>query len=303
MERWKIINILHETNNHIIYNVLPIFNNNISSNDFNDLISTKWILKFIKDGDVNEINFINNLNKYEKTLFIRIPISKTYRYYIDTPKKYTWYAMEKYDSTVYDSIKFCQDNIILLGNYMTNFFEYLHLVKMQIHGDIKAANILVNFNKNVKFKIIDYESISKPDLNISCKKLTINGYYYYCLGCESNCSYLSFRMDLQAFGIILLNLCISNNEYKWLDWQQQALKLYEKACTNNQYIYLNMMRNDSFNNIRYLVKNKKHQNIIIKYFNIISKQGWNKYPNYSVYIELKELFKIIPNKNFRRNSI
>lgn len=305
MQKWKIINILNETNNHIIYNVSPIFDKNISSDDFNDLISTKWVLKFIKDNNIHEIEFINNLNIYEQFSFIRTPISKSYRYNID--KNNTWYTMERYDNSVSESVKFCQDNMILLGNYMINFFEYLHLIKRKVHGDIKAANILVNINKTKHFKIIDYESISDPDLNISCKNEGKDSYYYYCLGCESNKSFISFRMDLQAFGIILLNLAISNEKYKWLDWQIKALELYQKKykCIINKYRYLNTMRKESFANIYNLIKNKKHQKIIFKYFDIISKQEWNKYPNPLVYNELKELFKIkyYKFKNYRRNSI
>jgi hypothetical protein len=129
MQKWKIINILNTTNNHIIYNVSPIFDKNISSDDFNDLISTKWVLKFIIDNNINEIEFINNLNIYEQFSFIRTPISKLYRYNIDTNN--TWYTMERYDNSVSESVKFCQDN-----NYWPSYNEFEALKEFYMLGTL-----------------------------------------------------------------------------------------------------------------------------------------------------------------------
>ena len=310
--KWKIIDILKNNNGHIIYYVSPIIDKNTTKQEFDDLVDIKWIMKYSIQDNSNEINIINEMKLYENELCIRMPISEKYRYEINHEEKYSWYITERYENSIYNSPKFCKNNLKLLGHYMINFFEWLHLEKQKIHGDIKPENIVVNSSKKIQenyFKIIDYDTISFPDFDVTCEESSFNGYYYYHLGCNSNESYLSFKMDLQAFGMILLNLCMSNGKYNLLEWQCKASQLYKdkySVSQTNQYKYLNIIRKSSFTNVLSFIENEEHKQLISKYFSIIHKQGWNKNPNPIVYTELKELFKL-PEKSskikIRRKSI
>ena len=298
--KWKIKDILKNNNSHILYYVSPIISNDTTKEEFTDLTNVKWIMKYSSYDYTNEINIINEMKLYENKLCVRMPISERYRYEINYIEKYSWYIMERYENSVYNLPKFCKNNLKLLGNYMINFFEWLHLKEKKIHGDIKPDNIIVNTSKKIQdnnyFKLIDYDTIDLPDFSLRCDKLPINGYYYYYLGCNSNESYLSFRMDLQAFGMILLNLSMSKTRYNWLEWQHRASLLYKGHYDNtynmNQYKYLDIVRKSTFDNIFYMIENKNNQDLIMKYFNIINEQAWGKEPNIQVYIELKELFKL-----------
>ena len=309
--KWKIIDILKNNNGHVIYYVSPIIDKNTTKQEFTDLIDTKWIMKYSLHDYSNEINIINEMKLYENKLCIKMPISERYRYEINHEGKYSWYITERYDSSVYNSPKFCKNNLKLLGHYIINFFEWLHLKEKKIHGDIKPDNIVVNSSKKIQnvdyFKLIDYDTIDYPNFDVTCENSSFNGYYYYNLGCNSNESYLSFRMDLQAFGMILLNLSMSKEKYNWLEWQHKASLLYkEKYNEQYQYKYLNIIRKSSFTNILNLIENKGNKLIISKYFNIIQEQPWSESPNPHVYTELKELFKL-PEKTYkikiRRKSI
>ena len=155
--------------------------------------------------------------------------------------------------------------------------------KKIIHGDIKSENILINFkNTNTPFCLIDFESLCKPD-KITCENDLPCGYYYYALGCESDKPYYSYRMDLQAFGIILWNLTLSVENFYKFDWQDRGNYNYNKRKNFNEFKYLNALRNI----------NGEKNDLIKNYFEIIEKVDWyDTEVDPDIYKKIKDLVKL-----------
>ena len=278
---WSIESLIEQKNDTIIYNVVPFINITISNDLANELVNTKWVIKIISNY-LREIKIIENHNIYNIPFSIKMPSDKKFRSGFDNGKG--WYVMEKYDGNLRNNFLFGKNKIKLLVLNIISFIEYIHINKKMVHGDIKPDNILVKFDNNDNpFKLIDFESLTEPDL-INCYEQGRDGYYYYGLGCYSDTSYFSYRMDLESFGMILWSLTLSIENFYKFNWQDIAFHKYEYyKNTENIYDYLNELRKNTLEN-----KN----DIITKYFEIISELDWyESNPKGDIYTKIKELFK------------
>ena len=284
LKDWILLDLIFKNYKSFIYNIIPKKNDTLSEEDKKFLYKNKWVLKIADDP--REINAITSLELYNNNLCIKI--YKNSLHY-DSLNKQSWYIMEKYENTIYNNFKYGQDNLIKLGKYMIEFFEWLHIENEKIHGDIKSNNIMFksSYNDN-PFKLIDYEFIDNQNIHLLCNEDEKNSYYYYHIGCEYNKPYFSFRMDLEAFGYVLHSMALSKESYYLLEWQDRALEYYESKKFTNEYIDLNFIRNSC--KIEDTLKNNKYKDIIIKYFDIIKKQDWFENPCIEVYKDLKKIF-------------
>jgi len=294
-DKWQIIDIIEsKQNNMYIYNVTPIFDNNTSEIIKMNLQNKKWVMKLIISNVHNNQVYkdeIENIEKYElynNPYFISMPIDSSfrsgmYRSYINGMyNNKCWYAMEKYDSNLKNSFLFGKNKMKLLISNIINTIEWLHLTKNRVHGDIKIDNILVNFNTIEKpFCLIDYETIAKPNFE-KCIENLPNGYYFYALGCSSDKSFTSYRMDLEAFGNILWCLTLSIDKYYRFSWQILAFNYYENNKITSDFDNLNKLRNNE--------TNIEMNDLVKSYFNIISDVDWcEENPNPDIYKRIKEL--------------
>jgi serine/threonine protein kinase len=272
---WKIKNIISSVRDTYILLVEPI-NNNYEN-------TIEWIMKYRYDSVIDEYSIYikYNLDKCEYAL--KIPSDN-----MNTHDRYnfnSWYIIESYDSDIGDDINFAYENIDKLVICVINFLKYIHCNKNIIHGDIKLKNILYKKKSNILFKVCDYESLAKPELDSICKKDKDGSYYYY-LGCDPNESYLSFRMDLEAFGTILWHITNKINKNDKMNWQKKALEYYDlkNKISSEGYQHLEILKNESILN---------QDEIIKTYFKIISKISWKEVnkPDENVYDEIIELFK------------
>lgn len=282
-EKWLIIDILESKKMQtIIYNVKSSINENIY------LENKKWVMKLIlssKDSEVytEEIDNIEKYELYNNPFCVAMPTELSLRSGIYENK--SWYVMEKYDNNLTKAFLFGKNNMKLLISNVIDLIEWLHISKNRVHGDIKSDNILINFTDTRKpFCLADYESITKPNNNICIKNLP-NGYYYYGYGCLSDKPYMSYRMDLQAFGYILWNLTTSVESYNKFNWQLKAFAYYDKNKINSEF--------DDLNDIRFMHDMNTNKTELIKsYFNIISEVDWfERNPNPDIYKRIRELIK------------
>ena len=271
---WKIESIIEEKLDSAIYNVVPSTLEDKSI----ELYENDWVIK-ITNYDT-EIKVIESLKIYEIPFACKMPSNYQNRH--GFYKKNNWFILEKYDDNLLNNFMFGKQNLNLLILNIIDFIEWLHVEKKQIHGDIKAPNIIVKkTNINKPFCLIDYESIQEPDLTIICKDNLPNGYYYYSLGCDINESYLSYRMDLEAFGIILWVLTLSEEKYYSFAWQDSAYYYYNKHEKTNYFNYIDKTRQ---------INIKPKNDLITKYYDIINKVKWtDKIANPDIYKNIKNL--------------
>ena len=287
-DKWMLIDILeNKDNSTVIYNVKPINKKYFFFNNKYSVVDDKiWVMKrfYFKNNDNKYSDELNNIEKYKLydcKFCISMPENPEYRFGHDLIG--AWYTMEKYDGNLKNNFLFGKNKIKLLISNIIDFFEWLHITKSRVHGDVKVDNILVKFTENERpFVIIDYESISEPE-NILCLNNLPNGYYYYGLGCKSDKPYISYRMDLEAFGYILWSLTLSVEQYIKFNWQRQSFILYETGKKKNEFNLLDEIRNNSF-------INTDMNDLIKSYFNIISKVDWfDKNPNPDVYKQIRNI--------------
>lgn len=283
-KNWILVKTLIKNEKSLIYNILPIIDKNSSEEYQTFLSNKKWILKVTDDP--YEIHIIEYLKMYDNELCIKIDKTSLFR---DDKTKINWYVMEKYDNNIYADIKFAKKNLMKLGDYMCKFLRWLHIENHNIHGDIKANNIVFdNSNKDYPFKIIDYESIRPPSKKLLCDESHYENCYFYYLGCDYNKPYYSYRMDLEAFGRILFSLEVSDDYYQLSEWQTEAIKCYDLKMYNSFFrLALLKQAENKEAELEYSI----HKNTILKYFNIIRNQDWFDEPNVEVYDELEKLFK------------
>ena len=196
---------------------------------------------------------------------------------------YDWYVIELYTDDIGKNIKFVKDNFSKLLISMCNFLKFLHRERCLVHGDIKLQNVLFKEDANILFKICDYETIKKPNLSTICREAGYDGYYYYSLGCYPDKSYNTYRMDLEAFGIILWSVMSSEDGVKKkLEFQQKSWSYYENKIKDDKYEHLDILKEKDKENMPEIIK---------KYFEIISFVDWELQipPNISVYNKINNL--------------
>lgn len=287
--KWFIIDILEKKGHTLIYNVKPVLDEKTSETIKNNLSGIKWVLKYIKeDASHPYTEEIDNIEKYElyKSPFcIKMPEDNSYRSGIFDNK--SWYVMEKHDSSLKNHFLFGKNKIQLLISNIIDSLEWFHIEKKRVHGDIKIDNILINFKNDEKpFCLIDYESMAEPN-SVTCAKNLPNGYYYFGLGCTSDKPFISYRMDLQAFGYLLWCLTLSVDSYFRFNWQDKAFGYYDQNKITSEF--------DDLVKVRFTENATSYMNDLIKsYFNIITEVDWfEKNPNPDIYKRIKGL--ISPN--------
>lgn len=286
-DNWEIIKEIKNNNhNNIFFRVNPIIKPDLSEDEQKELTSKKWILKYAIDYKI-EVLLIEQNKIYQNKLCVPMPQIASYR------KKYlekdSWYVMEKCDGSLFDFILTAKSNLNELMVYMIDVFDWLHCKEGKVHGDIKLENILIknSISKN-NFYIIDYETITKPKDYI-CKEDLPNGYYYYYIGCLPDKPYYSFRMDLEAFGMILVQIYLSETSPLHFKWQNKANKYYTKKITENFFDKLDKEKFYEMSDEMKKVDNK----MILQYLEIIKQQDWDaKFPNLAVYNQLKQIFNL-----------
>ena len=277
---WKLMKLIYKQNNITLYYVIPYINNTQSAELIDELLNTRWVIKIIKrNNHDDEINIIKNLDLQNRPFAIKFPSDTKYCYGID--KEYSWYVMEYYTGNISKHIVSSKQNINHLIFDVISFLEWLHVKKNLVHGDIKAENIVYKKVNNI-YRLIDYENITRPR-SITCRQDLPNGYYYYGHGCEMDKPYYSYKMDLQAFGFILINIYTSNLHYELFFWQEKAFSYYNKQTIED---YFDMLDEKRYTELL----NYKYSDIISKYFDIIKNIGWyDIVPDPNIYKQIKIL--------------
>lgn len=289
-KKWNIKKVLVNNSKTSIYEVEPNFDLEDNKNEEikKEILSTKWVLKYTRNWQ-RELRIINELKLYEDNdLFIRMPKEKIFRGEIHP--SYSYFTMEKYDSTLRNDYMFAKQNLKNLGKYLIDVLSHLHLKLNKTHGDIKCDNILIKYSKSQPFILMDYECIKEPD-EIICQAELPEGYYYYYLGCYFDKPAFSYRNDLQIVGYIFYSLALSTDkEYVISSWQSYAMDFYNENIKKNDFEFLETIRKNDV--VKENLINNEYKNIIVSYFDIIEKQDWYGKPNPEVYEKLQDLFKI-----------
>jgi serine/threonine protein kinase len=280
---WILHKIICDNHKSIIYDVmLDVSDNNVNDDDVKELENKKWILKGIKN-ETEEINIINILQLYKNDNsrnfnIVKMPSNSKHRYgYVYNNNIYMWCVMEKYDNDIGQELDYCINNYKKIMLYLLNFVEWLHTTKKLIYGDIKLPNIVLNKIED-KLSIIDFESIDVPN-NIICSSGLPDGYYYYGFGCDNNISYYSYKSELQIIGYMLCHIL---EQPKQMRWRDISFDYYKKNIKQNNFIYLNILKELHYKNMPEIVK---------KYFEIIKNLDWRENNiDPSIYTELKKLF-------------
>jgi serine/threonine protein kinase len=289
-KKWQLNKVLVCNSKTTIYNVEPKFDFEDNTNEElkNDILSTKWVLKYTSHWE-RELRIINQLKLYENDeLFIKMPKDKIFRGEIFP--SFSYFVMEKYDSTIRDNFKFARENLKKLGKYLIDVLSFLHLKLNKIHGDIKCDNILIKYSKSQPFILMDYECIKEPD-EVLCQSELPEGYYYYYLGCYFDKPHFSYRSDLQTVGYLFYSLAMSTHkEYVITSWQNYAMDFYNEDLKKNDFEFLETIRKNDV--IKEFLTKNEYKDMIVSYFDIIEKQDWYGNPNPEVYEKLQTLFKI-----------
>jgi serine/threonine protein kinase len=278
--QWKLIKFISGHTGGYIYEVCTTIT------DYN-IIGKKlygksiWVMKLkdIQYDDESQIIIKYNLPNCEYIL--NIPNDETLfrgRY-----GNHEWYIIELYTNDVSKDIKFAKDNFSKLLISTCNFLKFLHRERCLVHADIKLQNLLFKEDANILFKICDYETIKKPNLSTICREAGHDGYYYYSLGCYPDKSYNTYRMDLEALGIILWSVMSSEDGVKKkLEFQHKSWNYYENKIKDDKYENLNILKEKDKENMPEIIK---------KYFEIISLVDWELQipPNISVYNKINNL--------------
>jgi serine/threonine protein kinase len=278
--QWKIIKFISGHNGAYIYEVCTTIT------DYDDIIKklygkSLWAIKLkdIRFDDESQTIIKHTLSN--NAYILNIPNEETLfrgRY-----GNYDWYVIELYTDDIGKNMKFAKDNFSRLLMSMCNFLKFLHRERCLIHGDIKLQNVLFKEDANILFKICDYETIKKPDLSTICREAGYDGYYYYSLGCHPDKSYNTYRMDLEAFGIILWSVMSSQDDVKIkFAFQQKSWSYYENKNKNDHYYDLDILKEKDKENMPEIIK---------KYFEIISFVDWELQipPNIGVYNKINNL--------------
>lgn len=278
--QWKITKFISGHNGGYIYEVCTtITDYNIIGKKLYGRSLWAMKLKDIRFDDEGQIIIKHNLFNCEYILNIpNDEILFNGRY-----GNYDWYVIELYTDDIGKNIKFVKDNFSKLLISMCNFLKFLHRERCLVHGDIKLQNVLFKEDANILFKICDYETIKKPNLSTICREAGYDGYYYYSLGCYPDKSYNTYRMDLEAFGIILWSVMSSEDGVKKkLEFQQKSWSYYENKIKDDKYEHLDILKEKDKENMPEIIK---------KYFEIISVVDWELQipPNISVYNKINNL--------------
>jgi serine/threonine protein kinase len=291
INNWSVIKVLEQLYDSIIVEVL------LDSVDPTDLVNnfnlkTIWIMKIRKYNDINEGEFYfkYELNKCKYALQSPKNELSSYGKLQLLNERCTWSITEKYDEDISKNFIFAKNNWTYLLESVIEFLRYIHREKKVVHGDIKAKNILYKTDSEILFKVCDYESLTPPNLTDICKQSGCNGYYFYSIGCAKNESFYSYRMDLEAFGLILWAVLVSKTKDEYIfDWQKMCHKLYNQKIvtdinvTNSNYILI-----DNLKKMAYMYN---MIDIINKYYEIISDVNWKSTepPDNNIYDELINL--------------
>lgn len=278
--QWKITKFISGHNGGYIYEVCTtITDYNIIGKKLYGRSLWAMKLKDIRFDDEGQIIIKHNL--FNCAYILNIPNDEILfngRY-----GNYDWYVIELYTDDIGKNIKFVKDNFSKLLISMCNFLKFLHRERCLVHGDIKLQNVLFKEDANILFKICDYETIKKPNLSTICREAGYDGYYYYSLGCHPDKSYNTYRMDLEAFGIILWSVMSSEDGVKKkLEFQQKSWSYYENKIKDDKYEHLDILKEKDKENMPEIIK---------KYFEIISFVDWELQipPNISVYNKINNL--------------
>lgn len=278
--QWKITKFISGHNGGYIYEVCTtITDYNIIGKKLYGRSLWAMKLKDIRFDDEGQIIIKHNL--FNCAYILNIPNDEILfngRY-----GNYDWYVIELYTDDIGKNIKFVKDNFSKLLISMCNFLKFLHRERCLVHGDIKLQNVLFKEDANILFKICDYETIKKPNLSTICREAEYDGYYYYSLGCYPDKSYNTYRMDLEAFGIILWSVMSSEDGVKKkLEFQQKSWSYYENKIKDDKYEHLDILKEKDKENMPEIIK---------KYFEIISFVDWELQipPNISVYNKINNL--------------
>jgi serine/threonine protein kinase len=299
INNWSVIKIIDQFYDSIIIEVL------LDSVDPVDLVNnynlkTIWIMKIRKYNDISEgeYYFKYELNKCIYALQSPKNELSSYGKLELVNDRCTWSITEKYDEDISKNYIFAKNNWIHLLISVIEFLRYIHREKKVVHGDLKAKNILYKTDSEILFKVCDYESLTPPNITDICKKAGYIGYYYYSIGCAKNESFFSYRMDLEAFGLILWAVLISKSKEEFVfDWQKMCHKLYKKKIIDTLIdINSNYALIDNLKKMTYMYN---MIDIIDKYYEIISTVDWksNEPPDNNIYDELISL------QNFAKQEI
>lgn len=95
-------------------------------------------------------------------------------------------------------------------------------------------------------------------------------------------------MDLEAFGMILVQIYLSGTSPVHFKWQNKANKYY----TENYRKFFDKLDKEKFYEMSDEMK-KVDNKMILQYLEIIKQQDWDaKFPNLAVYNQLKQIFNL-----------
>lgn len=116
-----------------------------------------------------------------------------------------WIAMRRYSGSAVTERKYCRTHWKTLALCVLRFLEDLHRTVRHVHGDLKAANILVDTERRM-FVVADYGHMDVPGDKLTRRYDDDHCWYYLAMGAEPDQPARGWRGDLVALGYLLADL-------------------------------------------------------------------------------------------------
>ena len=236
--------------------------------------ATEWFMKISKNN--NEIKNIQTYDIHKHIYGMKLPDTDAF----GTHGKAHWYVMEKFATDCSKGKEYVID-VNLFITSIIQFLKYIHRTHNVIHGDLKINNVL---QKDNKYRVCDFETMTKPHNSDICNEINYDNYYYYSYGAEYNMPVSSYKYDLQAVGYMLM---IIENKFELLKFQTLAHCFYRNRFRSNYFDQVKKLRDGAAHSMTEKTK---------AYFKILEAIDWFSLepPSESVYDEILALYSTVP---------
>jgi hypothetical protein len=116
-----------------------------------------------------------------------------------------WIAMRRYSGSVATEREYCRARWKVLALSVLGFLEDLHRRVRHAHGDLKAANVLVDTERCL-FVVSDFGHMDVPGEKVTRRYNPDHCWYYLAMGADPDQPPRGWRGDLVALGYLLADL-------------------------------------------------------------------------------------------------
>jgi hypothetical protein len=130
-----------------------------------------------------------------------------------------WYAMRRYTGSAATEREYCRAHWRQLAVSVLTFLEDLHTHIRHVHGDLKAANVLVDVAR-AQFDVADFGHMDVPGDKTTRRYGADHRWYYLAMGAEPDQPLRGWRSDLVALGYLLADLT----------WPEDQSRTFHEQC-------------------------------------------------------------------------